>query len=163
MLYRMRMANPFPLRWLGLVVVSIGLVAVPNGHAQGAANREHDLITLQQRWAEARKSADMSFLESFYAVEFTVGNMDGTESSRVKDLSMFSSGDLRPTVITDDQMVVHVYGKAALVTGVEHLEGSYRGHSGSFDLRFANTFVYREGRWQLVRHQATAIPKDKAR
>jgi hypothetical protein len=54
-------------------------------------------------------------------------------------------------------MTVHVYDKAALVTGTEHLEGTYRGFAGKFDLRFANTFIYRDGRWQLVRHQATPI------
>ena len=163
MLYRMKMLKPFPLHWLCLTVVCVGLVAGAAGHAQAVDHREQELIALQQRWAEARKSADLSFLESFYAAEFTVGNMDGTESSRAKDLSMFASGDLKPSVISDDQMVVHLYGQAALVTGVEHLEGCYRGHSGGFDLRFANMFVYREGRWQLVRHQATAMPGGKAR
>jgi ketosteroid isomerase-like protein len=70
---------------------------------------------------------------------------------------MFSSGDLKPAVITDDQMKVNIYGPAALVTGTEHLEGTYKGRSGKFDLRFANVYVFRDGRWQMVRHQATPI------
>jgi len=148
-----RLASP-SLRFV-LASTFAFLAAVP-AHAQSNAD-DSTFIKLQHDWAEARKNADLAFLENFYAKEFTVGTMDGGESSRAKDLSMFSSGDLKPSVITDEEMQVHIYGQAALVTGVEHLEGSYKGHTGKFDLRFANTFVYRDGHWQLVRHQATQI------
>ena len=114
---------------------------------------------LQSDWAEARKNQDVAFLERFYATEFTVGDMNGAESTREQDINLFRSKILKPAVITDSEMVVHRYGQAALVTGVEHLEGTYAGNSGAFDLRFANTYVYRDGRWQLVRHQATQIAK----
>ena len=66
---------------------------------------------------------------------------------------------MKPTVIKDDQMKVNIYGNTALVTGVEHVEGTYKGHAGLFDLRFANVFVYRDHRWQLVRAQGTPISK----
>jgi ketosteroid isomerase-like protein len=139
------------------VIVLFTALMAPHSLAQAHVGDENTLMQLQRDWAEARKNIDLAFLEKFYAKEFTVGTMDGAEASRAKDLSMFSSGDLKPSVIVDDQMVVHIYGQAALVTGVEHLEGSYKGHTGKFDLRFANTFVYRDGRWQIVRHQATPI------
>jgi ketosteroid isomerase-like protein len=117
-------------------------------------------LRLQQDWAEARKRADVAFLEKFYAAEFTVGNMNGHESTRAQDIGMFSSGDMKPTVITDEELQVHRYGNAAMVTGVEHVEGSYKGHNGRLDLRFSNFFVYRDDRWQLVRHQSTPVLKD---
>jgi len=144
-----------------IVVLAIGFVVFASAQAQSTAADKKAFSKLQHDWAEARKNADLGFLENFYAREFTVGNMDGSESSRTEDLAMFSSGDLKPATIVDDQLVIHVYGQAALVTGVEHLEGSYKGHTGSFDLRFANTFVYRDRRWQLVRHQATQIPPSR--
>src|ERR1700753_2828064 len=65
---------------------------------------EQTFFKLQHDWAEARKSADMRFLENFYAKEFTVGSMNGGESSRTQDLAMFSSGDLKPAVIEDKEM-----------------------------------------------------------
>ena len=135
---------------------ALALVAAPAAFAQ--TSTEATFIKLQHDWAEARKARDVPFLEQFYAAEFTVGNMYGGEATRTQDIAMFSSGDLHPSVITDDQMKVDLLGTAALVTGVEHLEGSYKGHNGAFDLRFANTYVLRDGRWQLVRHQATPIP-----
>lgn len=119
---------------------------------------EQTFVNLQHDWAEARKSADMHFLESFYVKEFTAGIMSGGDNSRAQDLAMFSSGDLKPTVIADRAMHVYIYGETAMVTGIEHLEGSYKGNTGpGLDLRFTNVFVHRDGRWQIVRHQGTQI------
>ncbi len=137
-----------------LILPLTGFAAVLEPNAN-----EQTFLKLQHDWAEARKLADMRFLENFYAKEFTVGIMTGGESTRAQDLAMFSSGDLKPSVIDDSDMHVSVYGEAAMVTGLEHLEGTYRGHSGAFDLRFTNVFVHRDGRWQIVRHQAAQIQK----
>jgi ketosteroid isomerase-like protein len=142
-----------------LAAFTLAGAATPIAWALPGDEAPATFLKLQADWAEARKKGDMAFLERFYAKEFTVGNMNGAEATRAQDLGMFSSGDLKPSVITDDEMKVNVYGQAALVTGVEHLEGSYKGHTGSFDLRFANVYVYRDQRWQLVRHQATPIVK----
>ena len=128
-------------------------------HAQTSPADEATFRKLQSDWAEARKNQDVPFLERFYATEFTVGDMNGAESTREQDINMFRSKILKPAVITDTETVIHRYGEAALVTGVEHLEGTYAGHAGAFDLRFANTYVFRDGRWQLVRHQATPVAK----
>lgn len=136
----------------------LSALAVSSAASQSKAS-DAKLLKLQQDWAVARKTADMTFLNHFYAEEFTVGVMDGGESSRAQDLAMFSSGDLKPSVIEDTEMHVNIYGEAAMVTGLEHLEGFYKGHSGKFDLRFTNVFVHRDGRWQLVRHQAAQVQK----
>ena len=141
-----------------LLFAFVMMSMVSPARSQSAHGDEQTFVKLQADWAEARKRCDVEFLERFYAKEFTVGTMNGAESSRAEDLAMFSSGDLKPEVITDDQLRVHLYGDAAMVTGVEHLEGTYKGHTGSFDLRFANVYVFRDGRWQMVRHQATAMP-----
>jgi len=139
---------------LGVVIAILGGQA---SHSQAGGAHENTFVQLQRKWAEARKNGNMTFLENFYAKEFTVGNMNGAESSRAEDLAMFSSGDLKPAIITDREMKVNIFGEAAMVTGVEHVEGTYRGHPGLFDLRFTNVFVYRDHRWQLVRHQSTPI------
>ena len=141
--------------FVGTVAIAFFMFAVTAADAQTPIDAT--FLKLQHDWAEARKSQDVGFLERFYAAEFTVGNMNGSESARAEDIAMFSSGDLKPAVIRDDQLKINLLGSAALVTGTEHLEGSYKGHAGQFDLRFANTYVLRDGRWQLVRHQATPI------
>jgi hypothetical protein len=92
-----------------VVVFVLSFLGLTPTHWQTMTTGDDVLVKLQHDRAEARKHADIAFLENFYAKEFTVGNMDGSESSRAKDLSMFSSGDLKPTVISDEQMTVYVY------------------------------------------------------
>ena len=150
--------NRFALRSaVLLLIVGLGLITQLPSHSQADGADEKTFVHLQHDWAEARKKSDIAFLENFYASEFTVGNMNGVESSRAEDLAMFSSGDMKPAVITDGELKVAIYGQAAMVTGIEHLEGTYKGHPGQFDLRFTNVFVNRDHRWQLVRHQSTPI------
>jgi phage gp36-like protein len=72
------------------VVVLIYALTVSLAIAEPTAN-EQTFLKLQHDWAEARKNADMRFLESFYAKEFTVGLMTGGESTRAQDMAMFSS------------------------------------------------------------------------
>jgi len=154
---RVKRSVSFAARCLTIMVLLLTL-GVNAALAEPKAD-EQTFLKLQHEWAEARKHADMHFLESFYAKEFSVGVMNGGESSRAQDLAMFSSGDLKPSVIEDTNMHVSIYGETAMVTGQEHLEGSYKGHTGQFDLTFTNVFVRRDGRWQLVRHQAAQIQK----
>jgi ketosteroid isomerase-like protein len=152
----MNRAWPVIVRCVGAFVF-VSTIHTPSARALEPKADEQTFLRLQHDWAEARKSAEMKFLESFYAKEFSVGGMNGNDSTRAQDLAMFSSGDLKPAVIDDKDMHVYIYGETAMVTGVEHLEGTYKNHTGQFDLRFTNVFVYRDGRWQIVRHQAAQI------
>lgn len=153
----MKRATSFVSYGLVIAVLVLTLNVLPV-QAEPKADAQ-TFFKLQHDWAEARKAADMSFLESFYAKEFSVGLMTGGESTRGQDMAMFSSGDLKPAVIEDTEMKVSIYGETAMVTGLEHLEGTYLGNSGKFDLRFTNVYVYRDGRWQIVRHQAAQVQK----
>jgi ketosteroid isomerase-like protein len=139
--------------------VATSFIDTRPSYPQSDGANEKTFIMLQHDWAEARKKNDVAFLENFYGHEFTVGNMNGHESSRAEDLAMFSSGDMKATVVADSEMRVNVYDQTAVVTGIEHVEGTYKGHPGNFDLRFTNVFVNRDHRWQLVRHQSTPISK----
>ena len=47
------------------------------------------------------------------------------------------------------------YGDTAVVTGLDHLGGTYMGNYGEMYLRFTDVLVKRDGRWQLVIQQAT--------
>jgi hypothetical protein len=38
---------------------------------------------------------------------------------------------MKPTVITDGELKVTIYGQAAMVTGIEHAEGTYKAQPDS--------------------------------
>jgi ketosteroid isomerase-like protein len=93
--------------------------------------------------------------------------MDGAVATRAEDIAMFKEGRIKPEFVRDQDMNVSIYGDVAVVTGVENVGGTYpagplKGQRAELSLRFANVFVHRDGRWQLVLHQGTQIPKTKS-
>jgi ketosteroid isomerase-like protein len=85
--------------------------------------------------------------------------MNGSVASREDDIAMFKEGLIKPDFIRHEDLKLSFYGDVALVTGIENVGGTAFGQRGEFSLRFANVLVQRDGRWQLVLHQSTAIPR----
>jgi len=127
--------------------------------AQPAGGIEKALLRIQDEWASARVKRDVSYLERLYARELRIQSMNGSVVERDADIANFATGALKPDYVEDEDMRVSVYGGTAIVTGIENVGGTYKGHYGKFSLRFINVFVQRDGRWQLVAHQSTLIPK----
>jgi hypothetical protein len=144
-----------PVGCLAIIILLLTLRAQPALAATRAD--EQTFITLQRDWAKARKECRHAIPRSLLRKRVHCGGHEWGQSSRAQDLAMFLSGDLKPSVIEDKDMHVYIYGETAMVTGLEHLEDSYKGRTGQFDHRFTNVFVYRDDRWQMVRHQAAQI------
>jgi ketosteroid isomerase-like protein len=142
-----------------MAVASLWLVLVAPGRAQSVGETEKELLKIQEEWAAARVKRDVPYLERLYAREFRVHSMNGSVVGRDADIAAFASGDLKPDLVQDQDMEVSVYGDTALVTGIENVAGTYKGNYGAMALRFLNVFVRRDGRWQLVVHQSTLVPK----
>lgn len=141
------------------VIAPLWLVLIVPGCAQSLGETEKELLRIQDEWAGARVKRDVPYLERLYAREFRVHSMNGSVVSRQADIAAFASGELKPDLVQDQDMEVPVYGETALLTGIENLAGTYKGNYGEMALRFLNVFVRREGRWQLVVHQSTPVPK----
>jgi ketosteroid isomerase-like protein len=47
-------------------------------------------------------------------------------------------------------MTVHVYGNTAVAAGANNLHGTYKGQDISGKYRFTDTWVKRNGKWQVV-------------
>lgn len=138
-----------------LAFIGCGLFALMPARAQSPDQTKQELIKLQHEWATARIKGDVAFLEKLYAREFRITAMNGSVVERDADIAVFASRDMKPEIIEDEDMQVSRYGEAALVTGREHVKGTYKGNPGDFRLRFTNVFVRRDGRWQMVTHHST--------
>jgi ketosteroid isomerase-like protein len=146
------------LKYAAAIGLSGLIVLLPScAHSRGETEKE--LIRIQNEWAAARVKPDVPYLENLYAKEFRIQAMNGTVVERDADIAKFATGALKPDYVKDEDMKVSVYGDTAVVTGIENVGGTYKGTFGEMSLRFTNVFVRRDGRWQLVAHQSTLIPK----
>lgn len=151
-----------PAGLFGFVLLVSGCASMAG--PSNAAQTEKDLLTLHEQWAQARIDGDVAFLERFYGQELRLLVMDGNVNSRAADIAMLDHKGkpgpqvIKPDYIKDVDMHVAVYDDAAIVSGVENVRGiAFDNPPGSLSLRFTNVLVWRDGRWQLVRHQSTPV------
>jgi ketosteroid isomerase-like protein len=117
---------------------------------------QQEVLKAEDAWRVARISQDLGFLERFYTPEVRIQGMDGGSLSKQEDIDMFRSGDLKPDFITHGPLEIRLLAKAvALVTGIDHLGGTYKGRYGTMFLRFTDVLLKRDGRWMLLVQQAT--------
>jgi ketosteroid isomerase-like protein len=116
-----------------------------------------DLKNLEYEWSAAEVRGDRDALKSILTDDFVGIGPRGFVLSKSEWLDRHASGDLSYTSITVDDVTVHPYGDAALVTCVQSQKGSYQSHDidGSFR---ASQMVVRDGdRWRVASLQLSPM------
>jgi ketosteroid isomerase-like protein len=126
----------------------------PGATADGAD--EQAIRQIEQDWAAAMVKGDMAVLESNLATEWTL-NEDGQVTSRAQALGAFKSGAYKVESATLRDLRVFVLGDAAIATMVAETNGTFMGKPVPPLSRSTDFFVKRDGRWQAVSTQNTAI------
>jgi|GEM_PF-4941671 len=109
-----------------LLVALAGVLSVATGDATAQSPRAaQDQITkIEDAWRQARIDGDVGFLERFYAKEGRIQGVDGKLQSREADIDIFRTGKIKPKFIDHGRLDITLYGKTAVVTGVDHLGGT---------------------------------------
>jgi ketosteroid isomerase-like protein len=126
----------------------------PGATADGAD--EQAIRQLEQDWADAMVKGDLAALERGLAKEWTLTE-DGQLTSRAQALAAFKSGAYKVESATLSDLIVHVVGDAAIATMTVEAKGTFMGKPVPAASRSIDFFVKRDGRWQAVSTQNTAI------
>ncbi len=145
---------------------SVHVLEKRGGRWQAVTNANHEvsdyavLDYMKRDWNNALIKRDTAWFERNYAADASeidgkAGAMSGRAAMIAKmkaDKSAFESAELSETD-------VRIEGGTAIVTGVNHVKGRDEKNQ-PFDvrIRFTDTFVKRDGRWQIWATQATRIP-----
>ena len=126
----------------------------PGATADGAD--EQAIRQLEQEWADAMVKGDLAALERGLAKEWTLTE-DGQVTSRAQALAAFKSGAYKVESAALRDVTVHVVGDAAIATMTVDTKGTFMGKPVPPASRSIDFFVKRDGRWQAVSTQNTAI------
>lgn len=118
---------------------------------------EGHLLALESAWNHAEQSKDAAALNQLLAEDFVYTDYDGSFLNRKGFLESTLHNDVTQEQINNDGMAVHIYGNAAVVTGLYRDKGLEKGKPFQRRGRFTDTWIYRSSAWQCVASQSTLI------
>lgn len=121
------------------------------------SGEEGHLLALESAWNHAEQSKDAAALNQLLAEEFVYTDYDGSFLDRKGFLDSTLHNDVTQEQINNDGMAVHIFGSAAVVTGLYRDKGMEKGKAFLRRGRFTDTWIYRNSAWQCVASQSTLI------
>ena len=118
---------------------------------------EQTLMQIEREWGEAYKNKDKAWFERAFTDEFSSISSTGKMRNKTEEITemMGNSDTITSEELSDTK--VRVYGDTAVVTARLHSVGKDK--DGSFDRNyyFTDTFVKRDGRWQVIATQSSLV------
>jgi len=118
---------------------------------------EDDIKKLEQNWAQATIKQGAAAVDQYEADDIVDTDPSGRVTDKAQDKVDLNSGDLKFQSMELSDMTVHVYGNTAVAAGTNTLNGTYKGQDISGKYRFTDTWVKRNGKWQVAATQSTKL------
>jgi uncharacterized protein (TIGR02246 family) len=127
---------------------------LPGMTADGA--EEQALAQIERDFVTAAKNRDMAFFDRHVAKEY-VQIVDGKPVNFAAQLAGLKAGLWTIESASLRDVRVHVFGDAAIVSLTGQATGTYKGKPFADGSKGFDIFAKRDGRWQVVYSQMTAI------
>jgi uncharacterized protein (TIGR02246 family) len=138
---------------LGLCIAAYAIPAPAQQSTVAELDRLEDL-----RY-EAMSNADARTMGELFADDFEYQTLGGATHTKSSYIAQFVAGDVKINSFRRENSRVKFYGDIATVMATTHLDVVFKGEPRQLSLFYLNVWVKRDGRWQLVARQSTALPK----
>ena len=141
------------------VALCTSVTLAPATAATGATDQsaEKQILQLEEELRAAVVKGDVATYERVVADDYTTTNVNGLTRTKAQLIADIKSGAAKTQSLTLDNIKVRVYGDTAVLTADRRAKSSLRGTDTSGHQRMIRVLVKRQGRWQPVAMQATAI------
>ena len=143
-------------RLVGLFVAASAIAVSPAG-AQRVRSDQDILMQLERDWDAAFHRHDAAFIETLLAEEFVATYDNGIRGDKARELELAADRSQQIESSRLDEFIVKTYRDTAVVWFSLHLVGTSQGRSLEITLRYTDTWVFREGRWQCVASHSTRL------
>jgi ketosteroid isomerase-like protein len=117
------------------------------------------LLQMERDWNEALKTRNVAWLEQNLADDMTdVMSRDGSVSTKAANIESLKNDKATYDSLEITNLKVRVDGNAGIVTGVNHIKAHDEvGEPVEMNFAFTDTYIKRDGRWQVWASQHTRI------
>jgi ketosteroid isomerase-like protein len=120
-------------------------------------NVEQEIRRLDGEIGRAIVGRDIAILDALVSSGYTHTNPLGEVFSKEQIAGAIQSGTLDVESYDTDDVTVHVFGDAAVVTGRAKVKGRLREQDITGQYRYTRTYVKQGGGWQVAATQLTGI------
>jgi ketosteroid isomerase-like protein len=120
---------------------------------------EQQLIRIEGQFAEAAQRHDAGVLADYLAEDFLGVDVNGQHLNKAEVLVRMASPEMEIITLRHENIRVRVYGDCAVATARTVVAGQYKGQETGGEFPYMRVWVKRQGRWQAVATQSSAIPK----
>jgi hypothetical protein len=113
--------------------------------------------TFEKEWSDSEVRGDRGTLDTMLTDQFVGVGPRGFVLTKADWLDRHASGDLKYRSIDVEDIEVHPYGDAVLVTSVQSQDGSYQSHDIKGSFRTSQLMVRDDGHWRLASIQYSPI------
>ena len=143
---------------------SVHVLEKRGGKWQVVSNAGNDLDDyailwyLEQDWNDAVLRKDKAWFEANYAPDFTsISSTSGKLSNKADSIVDDTDPNVTMELVETTGMNIRIEGNFAVVTGTFRTKGSAGGKPFDRKMRYTDTWIRRDGRWQAWASQGTSI------
>jgi ketosteroid isomerase-like protein len=117
------------------------------------------LLDMERQWNAALKAHDVAWVEKNFMTDMTdTSSGNGALHSKAEDIAMMKADKTVYEMLELSDLKARVEGNAGVVTGINHLKGhDEAGQEFDIRLAFTDTYLKRDGRWQVWASQHTPV------
>ena len=127
--------------------------------ADSPTKEQESLIQAERDAVKAFKAGDAKAIAEWEADEYVYTSPEGEVTGKAEDVSSLKDGTLTFTTFEIGDLKAFAFGDAGVVVGRSDQKGKYKGADFGGAMRFTDTLIKRDGRWQIVSSQETYIAK----
>jgi ketosteroid isomerase-like protein len=124
-----------------------------------AAADEQTLLRMENDWNEAMQNHDITWFEKNLAGDMTaISSGNGARSTKAEEIEGMKTDRTKYESLELSFLKARVEGNAGIVTGMNHIRArDEQGQVVEMKLAFTDTYIKRDGHWQVWASQHTRI------
>jgi hypothetical protein len=152
-------ARAFEMIKVAVCVFWLALLAAARQPSASSHGSESLLLALENAWNQAQLHHDSKALGELIADTFVSTDSDGVFQTKAEFLADNKDPAYAPTVMTNSDVRVFLYENSAVVTGIYHAKGAYRGRPFDHYGRFTDAWAFLGGKWLCVATHTSPLKK----
>ena len=143
-----------------LLMATVLLLSSPSPFTQekSAGSDEIQIRQLERAWNQAEAKQEIKEVANLVDDTLVYTDYDGSIMNKAEYLKWVAAPDQKADHLYDEGLTVHVYGNAAVVTGIYRESGINKGKHYVVRSRYTDTWIKRDGVWRCVASHSTLIP-----